>query len=78
MSNGRWQNVFKTYCRDFEGTILLLIQKITLLKESAPKNRGQVLSHSLISCATRRMDTHVEKLNYHPLEIRRYYRQFDY
>lgn len=42
------------------------------------KNRGRVLSHLLMHCVTQRIDAHVEKLNCHPLEIRRYYRQFDY
>lgn len=27
---------------------------------------------------TQRIDAHIEQLNCHPLEIRRYYRQFEY
>lgn len=42
------------------------------------KNRGRVLSFLLMHCVTQRIDAHVEKLNCHPLDIRRYYRQFDY
>lgn len=42
------------------------------------KYRGRVLSHLLMHCVTQRIDAHVEKLNCHPLDIRRYYRQFDY
>ena len=42
------------------------------------KNRGRVLPHLLMHCVTQRIDAHVEKLNCHPLDIRRYYRQFDY
>ncbi|MBO0432489.1 SIS domain-containing protein [Enterococcus sp. DIV0660C] len=42
------------------------------------KNRGRVLSHLLMHCVTQRIDAHVEKLNCHPLDIRRYYRQFEY
>lgn len=42
------------------------------------KFRGRVLSFLLMHCVTQRIDAHVEKLNCHPLEIRRYYRQFDY
>lgn len=42
------------------------------------KYRGRVLSFLLMHCVTQRIDAHVEKLNCHPLEIRRYYRQFDY
>lgn len=39
--------------------------------------RGR-LSHLVMHAVTQRIDAHVEKLNCHPLEIRRYYRQFDY
>ncbi|WP_207695510.1 MocD family protein [Enterococcus sp. DIV0212c] len=42
------------------------------------KYRGRVLSFLLMHCVTQRIDAHVEKLNCHPLDIRRYYRQFDY
>lgn len=42
------------------------------------KYRGRILSYLLMHCVTQRIDAHVEKLNCHPLEIRRYYRQFDY
>lgn len=40
--------------------------------------RGRVLSYLLMHAVTQRIDAHVEKLNCHPLDIRRYYRQFDY
>lgn len=42
------------------------------------KYRGRVLSFLLMHAVTQRIDAHVEQLNCHPLEIRRYYRQFDY
>ncbi|MBP2098061.1 SIS domain-containing protein [Enterococcus rivorum] len=42
------------------------------------KYRGRVLSFLLMHAVTQRIDAHVEKLNCHPLDIRRYYRQFDY
>ncbi|MGK0551967.1 SIS domain-containing protein [Enterococcus faecalis] len=42
------------------------------------KYRGRVLSFLLMHAVTQRIDAHVEKLNCHPLEIRRYYRQFNY
>ncbi len=29
-------------------------------------------------CVTQRIDAHIEHLNRHPMDIRRYYRQFDY
>ena len=41
-------------------------------------HRGRVLSYLLMHAVTQRIDAHVEKLNCHPLDIRRYYRQFDY
>ncbi len=40
--------------------------------------RGRVLSYLLMHAVTQRIDAHIEKLNCHPLDIRRYYRQFDY
>ncbi|MFP7309607.1 SIS domain-containing protein, partial [Enterococcus faecalis] len=42
------------------------------------KYRARVISFLLMHAVTQRIDAHVEKLNCHPLEIRRYYRQFDY
>ncbi|API93113.1 fructosamine deglycase [Virgibacillus pantothenticus] len=36
------------------------------------------LSYFIMHAITQRIDAHVEKLNCHPLEIRRYYRQLDY
>jgi fructoselysine-6-phosphate deglycase len=41
------------------------------------KFRGY-LSHLLMRVITSRIDVHMEKLNCHPMEIRRYYRQLDY
>lgn len=42
------------------------------------KYRGRILSFLLMHAVTQRIDAHVEQLNCHPLDIRRYYRQFDY
>lgn len=36
------------------------------------------LSYFVMHAITQRIDAHIEKLNCHPLEIRRYYRQLDY
>lgn len=47
------------------------------LEGISEKYRGR-LSHLVTHCVTQRIDAHVEKLNCHPLDIRRYYRQFDY
>ncbi|MCL3859241.1 SIS domain-containing protein [Pediococcus pentosaceus] len=41
------------------------------------KYRGY-LSHLVTHCVTQRIDAHIEHLNRHPMDIRRYYRQFDY
>lgn len=41
------------------------------------KYRGR-LSHLITHCVTQRIDAHIEHLNRHPMDIRRYYRQFDY
>lgn len=47
------------------------------LKGISEKFRGH-LSHLLMRVITSRIDVHLEKLNCHPMEIRRYYRQLDY
>lgn len=36
------------------------------------------LSHLVTHAVTERIDAHMEAINCHPMEIRRYYRQFDY
>lgn len=36
------------------------------------------LSHLVTHAVTQRIDAHIEKLNCHPMDIRRYYRQLDY
>lgn len=47
------------------------------LKGISEKFRGH-LSHLLMRVITSRIDVHLEKLNCHPMDIRRYYRQLDY
>ncbi|WP_312812455.1 SIS domain-containing protein [Sedimentibacter sp.] len=47
------------------------------LKGISDKFRGH-LSHLLMRVITSRIDVHLERLNCHPMEIRRYYRQLDY
>lgn len=42
------------------------------------KYRGRIPSYLIMHAITQRIDAHVEKLNCHPLDIRRYYRQFEY
>lgn len=42
------------------------------------KYRGRVPSYLLMHSVTQRIDAHIEKLNCHPLDIRRYYRQIPY
>ena len=41
------------------------------------KFRGN-LSHLVTHAVTQRIDAHMEAINCHPMEIRRYYRQFPY
>lgn len=47
------------------------------LKGISEKFRGH-LSHLLLRVITSRIDVYIEKLNCHPMDIRRYYRQLDY
>jgi fructoselysine-6-phosphate deglycase len=47
------------------------------LKGISEKFRGH-LSHHVMRAINARIDVHLEKLNCHPMEIRRYYRQLDY
>jgi len=42
------------------------------------KYRGRIPTVLLMHSVTQRIDAHVEKLNRHPMDIRRYYRQFEY
>ncbi len=43
----------------------------------SPEFRGHI-SHLVMRAITRRIDVHLELINRHPMEIRRYYRQLDY
>ena len=43
----------------------------------SPQHRGNI-SHLVMRAITSRIDAHLEKLNCHPMEIRRYYRQLKY
>ncbi|MFV0380004.1 MAG: SIS domain-containing protein [Anaerorhabdus sp.] len=47
------------------------------LKGISDKYRGHIC-HLVMMAITRRIDAHIERINCHPVEIRRYYRQFDY
>ncbi|WP_068621387.1 SIS domain-containing protein [Paenibacillus tuaregi] len=47
------------------------------LKGISPEFRGRI-SHLVLRAITSRIDAYVEKLNCHPMEIRRYYRQLKY
>ena len=42
-----------------------------------PEFRGSV-SHLVMRAITKRIDVHVERINCHPMEIRRYYRRLEY
>ena len=43
----------------------------------SPEFRGDI-SHLVTHAVTQRIDAHMEQINRHPMEIRRYYRQFPY
>lgn len=47
------------------------------LKGISPQFRGNI-SHLVMHAVTQRIDAHVEQLNCHPMEIRRYYRRLEY
>ena len=47
------------------------------LKGISPEYRGY-LSHLVTHQVTNRIDVHIERINCHPMEIRRYYRQLKY
>ncbi|KAF1300588.1 MULTISPECIES: SIS domain-containing protein [Enterococcus] len=70
----RVANLLPRICGDYT----LIDSKDYPVEGISEKYRGRVLSFLLMHCVTQRIDAHVEKLNCHPLDIRRYYRQFDY
>lgn len=47
------------------------------LEGISPEFRGSI-SHLVTHAVSQRIDAHMEVINRHPVEIRRYYRQFDY
>lgn len=47
------------------------------LEGLSPEFRGNI-SHLVMHAITQRIDAHVERINCHPMEIRRYYRQLSY
>ena len=47
------------------------------LKGISPEYRGYI-SHLVMHAVTQRIDAHMEKVNCHPMEIRRYYRTVEY
>lgn len=47
------------------------------LEGISPEFRGS-LSHLVSHAVTQRIDAHIEHINCHPMQIRRYYRQWDY
>ncbi|MGF2146348.1 SIS domain-containing protein [Vagococcus fluvialis] len=70
----RVANLLPRICGDYT----LIDTKDYHIEGISEKYRGRILSFLLMHAVTQRIDAHVEKLNCHPLEIRRYYRQFDY
>lgn len=59
------------------GNYTLIDSKDYDLPGISPQFRGN-LSHLVTHAVTQRIDAHMEALNCHPMEIRRYYRRLDY
>lgn len=69
----RVANFLPRICANYE----LIDTKDYELKGISEKFRGHI-SHLVMMAVTRRIDAHVERINCHPVDIRRYYRQLDY
>lgn len=59
------------------GNYTIIDTKDYPLEGISEKYRGS-LSHLVMHAVTQRIDVHLEQLNCHPMEIRRYYRRLDY
>ncbi|MFL0249416.1 SIS domain-containing protein [Clostridium neuense] len=59
------------------GNYTIIDTKDYELKGISPEYRGNI-SHLVMHAVTQRIDAHLEKINCHPMEIRRYYRRLDY
>lgn len=66
-------NFIPRICANYE----VIDSKDYELKGISEKYRGNV-SHLVMMAVNRRIDAHIERINCHPTEIRRYYRQLDY
>lgn len=59
------------------GNYTIIDTKDYELKGISSQNRGYI-SHLVLRVINDRIDVHIERINCHPMEIRRYYRQLDY
>ncbi|NLJ30947.1 MAG: SIS domain-containing protein [Clostridiales bacterium] len=59
------------------GNYTIIDTKDYELKGISPEYRGNI-SHLVMHAVTQRIDAHLEQINRHPMEIRRYYRCLDY
>lgn len=59
------------------GNYTIIDTKDFELKGISPEFRGSI-SHLVMHAVTQRIDAHMEKINCHPMEIRRYYRRLEY
>lgn len=66
-------NFIPRICSNFE----VIDSKDYELKGISKKYRGHIC-HLVMMAVNRRIDAHIERINCHPTEIRRYYRQLDY
>lgn len=76
LSGGQKQRVAKFLPR-ICGRYNIIDTKDYELKGISPQYRGYI-SHLVMHAVTQRIDAHMEYLNCHPMEIRRYYRRLDY
>ena len=59
------------------GNYTIIDTKDYELKGISEEFRGMI-SHLVMHAVNNRIDAHIERINCHPMEIRRYYRRLDY
>lgn len=59
------------------GNYTIIDCKDYVLEGISPENRGSI-SHLVMHAVNNRIDVHLEHINRHPMDIRRYYRRLDY
>lgn len=68
----------------YQKELLILFLKFVLTDTADYKLEGisqefrGMISHLVMHAVNNRIDIHIENINCHPMEIRRYYRRLDY